>query len=84
MTREHVFSHLREAADSLARVIREMEADPEYSEAELEVEMAHLYHHVNTAWNARKASPERTAACSLEDFRDWRQFPTDIDMTVDD
>jgi hypothetical protein len=76
--------HLREAADSLARVIREIEADPEYSEGELGGEMEHLYHHVNTAWNARTASAERAAACSLEDFRDWRQFPADIDMAVAD
>ena len=29
--------------------------------------MQHLYHHLNTAWNARDEAPERVAARSEED-----------------
>jgi hypothetical protein len=43
--------------------------------------MEHLYHHVNTAWNARDSSAERADACSQEDFDCWRQFPQDIEFT---
>lgn len=82
MTRDYVLWHLKEASNALSRVVREMDADPEYSEAELLVEMTHLYHHLNTAWNARDVSDERIAACSASDFRAWRQFPADVDMTL--
>jgi hypothetical protein len=40
--------------------------------------MEHLYHHLNTAWNARDESPEGVAATSEEDFQRWRQFPEDL------
>jgi hypothetical protein len=30
--------------------------------------MAHLYHHLNTAWNARESSEERARVCSQEDY----------------
>ena len=82
MTRDYVLWNLGEVAEGLSRVIQEMSADPDYSREALGVEMAHLYHHLNTAWNAKDASAERVAACSAADFRDWRQFPTDIDMTL--
>jgi hypothetical protein len=42
--------------------------------------MQHLYHHLNTAWNARDASPERVAAASGADFFRWRQFPWEIEL----
>ena len=82
MTRDYVLWHLREAAEALTNTIAEMEADPEYSREALGVEMAHLYHHLNTAWNARDAATARVDACSAEDFREWRQFPADIDMNL--
>jgi hypothetical protein len=42
--------------------------------------MQHLYHRLNTAWNARDESPERLAATSEEDFHRWRQFPEDLSL----
>jgi hypothetical protein len=40
----------------------------------------HLYHHPNTAWNAREESSERVTACSEEDFDRWRRFPQDLGL----
>ena len=82
MTRDYIFWNLHEAAEALAELIKEMEADPEYDQGQFDVDLHHVYHHINTAWNARNASPERIETCSEEDFQNWRQFPTDIDMTV--
>ena len=80
MTRHYVLWHLQEAAEAIASTIEEMTADAEYSDAELQVQITHIYHHVNTAWNARHAGDDRVAACSQEDFEAWRKFPSDIEM----
>lgn len=82
MNRDHVLNHLREAHESLATCIREIEQDPDYEVGQFLVDITHLYHHINTAWNGRDASPERAAECSEEDFERWRRFPDSIDMTA--
>ena len=80
MNRDHTLFHLREAAEELQRTIAGMEVSPDYDYGEFWVAMQHLYHHLNTAWNARDESPERVAACSKEDFVRWRQFPQDLGL----
>ncbi len=80
MNRDHTLFHLREAAEELQRTIGAMEASSEYDYGEFWVSMQHLYHHLNTAWNARDESPERVAASSDEDFERWRQFPRDLGL----
>ena len=80
MNREWVLFNLREAAGELSRTIAEIDADSDYDYAHFSVAMKHLYHHLNTAWNARDASPDRAAACSEKDFNAWRQFPTGLSM----
>jgi hypothetical protein len=80
MNREHTLFHLREAAEELERTIRQIDVEPEYDYGEFLVAMQHLYHHLNTAWNARDASPERVAVASGADFFRWRQFPREIEL----
>ena len=82
MNKDWVLMHLREAAEELSTSIHEIETDPDYDFGDFLVAMMHLYHHVNTAWNAREASPEQAKRSSDEDFRRWRQFPTDIDLSA--
>jgi hypothetical protein len=79
MTREYILWHLRKAIDAITTVIQEIESDPEHGEEELRIDVAHIYHHINTAWNARDASKERIEECSQKDFDEWREFPDDID-----
>lgn len=78
MNREHTLRHLREAEGELHRTIQKIEHESEYGDGEFSVAMGHLYHHLNTAWNARDESPERVSACTDADFDSWRQFPQDI------
>jgi len=78
MNREHTLWHLHEAVEELQRTIHEIEDKPEWDYGEFSVAMQHLYHHLNTAWNARDESPERVRACSDTDFIRWIQFPQDI------
>jgi hypothetical protein len=53
--------------------------DPEWGIGELIAEMPHLYHHVNTAWNARD-STNPVGEASEEEFREWSDFPKDLLM----
>ena len=69
-----VIFHLREAAEELNRIIREMECDPAYSEESLEVNMGHMYHHLNTAWNGRHQTAAQFRNCD-KDFERFRKFP---------
>ncbi|HMU54627.1 MAG TPA: hypothetical protein PKA61_06460 [Nitrospira sp.] len=78
MNLEHTLHHLREAGEELQRIIGHLEDKPKYGYGEFAVAMQHLYHHLNTAWNARGESPERIAKYSEVDFIWWRQFPDDI------
>jgi len=82
MTRQYLVWNLRQAAEAISDAISEIQADTNYSEAELQITMMHIYHHLNTGWNARHASEERVAECGPADFRSWRQFPADLDMSV--
>ena len=80
MSRSYTLWHLHEAAEAISQIVRDMEANAEYGDPELSVDITHAYHHLKTAWNARRASIDAEAACSEEDFLRWRAFPTDIDM----
>jgi hypothetical protein len=77
MNRQLIGFHLKEALEELQRTIQELEGDPEYEYGDFVVAITHLYHHVNTAWNGREASPEQADRCSEEDFERWRRFPRD-------
>ena len=76
MNRDFVLSNLKEAQEALGRTIQEMERDTKYDVGELWVELQHIYHHINFAWNGREASPVR----SKKDFKAWSQYPDDIAM----
>ena len=38
-------------------------------------QIAHIYHHVNWAWNCRNADEDRAIRCDARDFRRWEKFP---------
>jgi hypothetical protein len=82
MNRDYILWNLKEAAEALSGIIAEVEDNPDYEDVELMIALQHLYHHVNTAWNAREASPAAVEECSEENFALWRAFPDDIPMGV--
>jgi len=53
VNREFVLFHVREAAEELARTVKEIEADPEYDSGQFLIAVQHAYHHVNSAWNGQ-------------------------------
>jgi hypothetical protein len=78
MNREWVLHHLREAHEELGRTIGEITETPDYDSGEFLVSMSHLYHHLNTACNARDASESAVREVTAEDFRRWSAFPADV------
>jgi hypothetical protein len=78
MNKALILFHLREGSEELTRTVLAVESDPEYDEAEFRIAMAHLYHHLNTAWNAREVDHQRAAELSDEDYHAWQQFPADL------
>ena len=52
----------------------------EYGERDLAIDIEHLYHHLNTAWNSRNSTDRQAKECTEHDFNQWRRFPDDIDM----
>lgn len=80
MNKGWILFHLREAQEELTRTIAELDATENVDEIEFEIAIAHMYNHLNTAWNARAETDEKIAAQSDNDFYRWRAFPTDIPM----
>jgi len=58
MNKSYVLYNLREAQAQLAQLIAGLESDPGYGYGDFMPDMSHLYHHVNTAWNAQDATEE--------------------------
>ncbi|NOX99486.1 MAG: hypothetical protein GXP30_07125 [Verrucomicrobia bacterium] len=80
MNKSSIVFHLKEALEELEETIGSFEKEADYSEADLEVGMGHLYHHLNTAWNGRSQSPEQFTECSGEDFERFRKFPKESEF----
>ncbi len=80
MNKSLILLHLREAHYELTRTIAKIEASRRVNEIHLEIALAHVYNHVNTAWNARAVSDRRFAAQTEDDFYRWRAYPADIPM----
>ncbi len=79
MNRELVLHNLTEAHQALSRMLEEARQDPEWGVGDLMAELPHLYHHINTAWNARE-SGNAVGQASDTEFRQWSDFPTDLPM----
>ena len=83
MNRGVVLFHLREAAEQLDETIRSLSSEQDYGIEEYQVEMSHLYHHLNTAWNGRDQTDEQHQKCTEEDFAQFRKFPKEVELLLD-
>ena len=79
MNKALVLHHLAEAYEAIGQMLQDAREDPEWGIGELSAEMPHLYHHINTAWNARDSS-NAIGEASDDEFREWSVFPTDLDL----
>jgi hypothetical protein len=53
MNKKYTLYNLKEAKEQLDEVLLELENNSEYDFGEFSVDIQHLYHHINTAWNAQ-------------------------------
>jgi len=81
MNRDYIIFNLRIVMEKLEQTVRELQEDPKYGERKLMAAMKHAYRHMNTAWNARKCTEQAVQQCTMEDVEQWRQFPSDIDLS---
>ena len=83
MNRAVVLFHLREAAEQVMETIQNLESSGDYGPKEFQVDMGHLYHHLNTAWNGQDQTDAQHAKCTDEDFKRFRRFPVESELFLD-
>ena len=80
MNKGWILFHLREVQEELASTIAKLDTAESVDEIEFEIAIAHMYNHLNTAWNARAVTDEQIVTQSDDDFYRWRAYPVDISM----
>jgi hypothetical protein len=75
--------HLSEGHEQLQKTIEAIKHNPDYGIEDYRVEIGHLYHHLNTAWNGRDATDEEHRECVDGDFNRWRKFPKEDELYLD-
>jgi hypothetical protein len=81
MNRDYIIFNLRAAVEKLEQTVKELQEDSDYGEKKFMAAMKHAYRHMNIAWNARKCTEQAVQQCTMEDAEQWRQFPSDIDLS---
>jgi hypothetical protein len=74
-----ILYNVSEAREELERIEALIRAGDKLSEGELSVMFEHAYHHLNFAWNARRAPMKSYQHLKDEDFNAWGRFPADIE-----
>jgi hypothetical protein len=81
MNKDYIIFNLRAVVEKLEQTIKGLDEDPQYGERKFMAAMKDAYRHMNTAWNARKCTEQAVQQCTMEDAEQWRQFPSDIDLS---
>lgn len=68
---------LEDAKEHLSNLISEIESDSEYEEANLRIDLGHIYSHLNRAWHRRN----KTEDISEAEWVEASQFPRDLSPT---
>ncbi len=72
-------SNIQEAREALEKLETQIASSNKPAEVEFELSIRHAYHHLNTAWNARRTGTDNYRNMSDEDFKKWGLFPTGLD-----
>lgn len=66
---------LDDAREHQSNLIAEIQNDPEYDEANLRVDLGHVYSHLNRAWHRRNNSEDISEA----EWVEASKFPSDLE-----
>ena len=73
-----IISNLHEAACSMESLIMELKNEKLYSMGRFKVDIGHIYHHINFAWNIRGLRDiSLYEKMSYENFKKWTQYPAE-------
>ena len=75
---EIIGSNLSEAIEEL-HGLRDRASNGQLTEADLQVGLAHAYHHLNFAWHIRHVSTAQYAKLTKAQFDRWGRYPSDLD-----
>jgi hypothetical protein len=77
-SRPMIISNLHEAACSIKDVNDALTNNRLYSVGRFNLDMGHIYHHINFAWNIRGLRDINLyTEMSDENFKKWGQYPTE-------
>ena len=72
--------HVSEAREQLQQIETELLAGGKPGESQLQVWFDHAFHHLNSAWNARRTTDRQFTNSTDEDFVRWGRLPRDINI----
>jgi hypothetical protein len=71
---------LTDAQEHLTQLCQEIQQNPDFDEVDFRILLAHIYSHLNRAWNRRDATDAQvTPDIAQSTWDKWSQFPTDIE-----
>ncbi len=76
--RAYIVYNLGDALEELSRIVEAMHLEAEVDEEEFASRMAHVYKHLNLAWNMRDARGDEVGRATSEQMEKWSQFPDDL------
>ena len=79
LNRKILSSNLNEALEELQKLNKKISFNKIPREIEIEISLRHAYHHLNTAWNARRESIEKYKNMTKSNFEKWGRFPNGFD-----
>ncbi|MBC3930407.1 hypothetical protein [Undibacterium curvum] len=66
---------LEDAKEHLSNLINQIESDPDYEEANLRIDLGHVYSHLNRAWHRRDKADD----VSEQEWIEASKFPSDLE-----
>jgi len=75
---EIIQSNLSEAIEEL-ETLRDLASTGELNEADFQVRLCHVYHHLNFAWNIKHVPTEMYAKLTKSQFKRWGKYPSKIE-----
>jgi hypothetical protein len=73
-----VASNLAEAREEIEEFEALLAKRGRRSEVDLQLSLEHAYHHLNVAWNARRATMRQYRNLTDAQFNQWGRFPKGI------